>query len=87
MKIGIIGGEERRSSSLMNYIMQSEQDANKIIRACEELIEAGYTFQTIIEQASKKCGVRVNNLTDTDKQKVIKRVEEIYHSNRARRDR
>lgn len=86
MHIGIIG-EGRKNMSLMNYIMQSEQDANKIIKTCEELIIAGYNPNIVIEQACQKNGIRMNSLTDIDKQRIVKKVEEIYKSNQTRRDR
>lgn len=86
MHIGIIG-EGRKNMSLMNYIIQSEQDTNKIIKTCEELIIAGYNPNIVIEQACQKSGIRMNSLTDIDKQRIVKKVEEIYKSNQTRRDR
>lgn len=85
MHIGIID-EERRNMSLMNYIMQSEQDANKIIKKCEELIAIGYNPTIVIEQACRTCNININNLSDVDKQKIIKKVNEICHSKQTRRD-
>lgn len=83
MHIGIIG-EERRNMSLMNYIMQSEQDANIIIKTCEELVKTGCSFNSIIEQASEKNNIRFNSLSKTDQKRVERKVEEIYKSSRTR---
>ena len=84
MQVGIIG---MGKNGFMNQIMQSEQDTNKIIKTCEELIIAGYNPNIVIEQACQKNGIRMNSLTDIDKQRIVKKVEEIYKSNQTRRDR
>lgn len=84
MQVGLVG---MGKNGFMNQIMQSDQDTNKIIKTCEELIIAGYNPNIVIEQACHKCGIRVNSLTDLDKQRIVKKVEEIYQSNQARRDR
>ena len=84
MQVGLAG---MGKNGFMNQIMQSDQDTNKIIKTCEELIIAGYNPNIVIEQACQKCGVRMNSLTDIDKQRIVKKVEEIYKSNQTRRDR
>lgn len=85
MQVGLVG---MGKNGFMNQIMQSDQDANKIIKTCEELIIAGYNPNiVIIEQACQKSGIRMNSLTDIDKQRIVKKVEEIYKSNQTRRDR
>ena len=84
MQVGIVG---MGKNGFMNQIMQSEQDTNKIIKTCEELIIAGYNPNIVIEQACQKNGIRMNSLTDIDKQRIVKKVEEIYKSNQTRRDR
>ena len=84
MQVGLVG---MGKNGFMNQIMQSDQDANKIIKTCEELIIAGYNPNIVIEQACQKNGIRMNSLTDIDKQRIVKKVEEIYKSNQTRRDR
>lgn len=84
MQVGLVG---MGKNGFMNQIMQSEQDTNKIIKTCEELIIAGYNPNIVIEQACQKNGIRMNSLTDMDKQRIVKKVEEIYKSNQTRRDR
>lgn len=84
MQVGIVG---MGKNGFMNQIMQSDQDTNKIIKTCEELIIAGYNPNIVIEQACQKNGIRMNSLTDIDKQRIVKKVEEIYKSNQTRRDR
>lgn len=87
MQIGVIGNGRTEHRALMNYVMQSDQDTNKIIKTCEELLAAGYNPNIVIEQACQKCGIRINSLIDIDKQRIVKKVEEIYKSNQTRRDR
>ena len=87
MQIGVIGNGRTEHRALMNYVMQSDQDTNKIIKICEELLAAGYNPNIVIEQACQKCGIRLSNLTDMDKNRLVKKVEEIYKSNQTRRDR
>lgn len=84
MQVGLVG---MGKNGFMNQIMQSDQDTNKIIKTCEELIIAGYNPNIVIEQACQKNGIRMNSLTDIDKQRIVKKVEEIYKSNQTRRDR
>lgn len=84
MQVGLVG---MGKNGFMDQIMQSDQDANKIIKTCEELIIAGYNPNIVIEQACQKNGIRMNSLTDIDKQRIVKKVEEIYKSNQTRRDR
>jgi hypothetical protein len=84
MQIGIVG---MGRNGFMNQIMQSEQNTDKIIKTCEQLIAAGYNPNIVIEQACYSCGVSMNSLTDMDKQRLVKKVEEIYRSNQTRRDR
>ena len=84
MQVGLVG---MGKNGFMNQIMQSDQDTNKIIKTCERLIAAGYNPNIVIEQACQSCGVSMNSLTDMDKQRLVKKVEEIYRSNQTRRDR
>lgn len=84
MQVGIVG---MGKNGFMNQIMQSEHDTNKIIKTCEELIAAGYNPNIVIEQACRKNNISMNGLTDSDKQRLVKKVKEIYQSNKSRRDR
>ena len=84
MQIGLVG---MGTNGFMNHIMQSDQDYNKIMKTCEELLAMGYGPAIVIEHACSRNGININSLTDVDKQRLIKKVEEVYNSNRTRRDR
>ena len=58
-------------------IMQSQQDTDKVIRELEVAIEAGYNLNVAFSQALDKCGVQEKNLTDFDKQRLRRKVEQI----------
>lgn len=84
MQVGIV---DMGRNGFMNHIMQSEQDTDKIIKACEQLIAAGYNPNIVIEQACHSCGISMNSLTDVDKMRLVKKVEKICQSRQTRRDR
>lgn len=74
MQVGIVGIGK---NGFMNQIMQSETDTNKIIKTCEELIAMGYNPSIVIEQACLKNNLNMNSLTETDKIRIIKKIENI----------
>lgn len=75
LQIGITG---MGRNGFMNHIMESEIEVNKLIRATEELYNAGCPFYAVLNEACKSTQVSLNNLTDTDKQKLNRKIEEIY---------
>lgn len=85
MKIGLIGGPGVINSPMMNYIMQSDSDADKIITTCEALLAAGYNPKVVIDFACRSCKINYDSLTDLDKKRVERRVEEVYNSQQTRR--
>ena len=82
MQIGIVG---MGRNGYMNQIMQSQEDADKIISECETLINNGVTFSSVIECACQKQNIVFNNLALTDKKRIERKVEEIDQSHQSRR--
>ena len=74
-QVGISG---MGKNGFMNMKMQTEQDINAIIKTCEQLIEAGVTSDSVIEHACSFCNINFNNLLLSDREKIRRKVEEIY---------
>ena len=63
-------------------IMQSQQDADRVITCFTEAIAAGYdpTLVTVQNAVFKKAGVDINNLDDFNRRRIEKKVNEIWES-------
>lgn len=75
MQVGIT---DLGKNGFVNMLMQNEQDAKKVIKTCEHLIEAGVTSDTIINCACDFCNVSFDSFMSSEKEKIKRKVEEIY---------
>ena len=62
------------------YIMNSYQTADAIIYAFEAAIRAGYHPNEVEQQIYADLGIDPKDLTASDKNRIQRRVEEIYRS-------
>lgn len=82
MQIGVCG---MGRNGFMNQLMQSQEDADKIIKECEYLISIGFESSNAIQYACRQKNINLNGLTAADRKRIEKKVEEIYQSNHTRR--
>lgn len=82
MKIGLT---DMGKNGYMNYIMQSQQNVNTIIKDFENALSAGCDPNLVLQQVFEKRGIREYDLTATDKKKLERRVQEIYAAFQTRR--
>lgn len=82
MQVGLTG---MGNNGFMNYVMQSQQNTDMLIHDFEQLIAAGYNPNTIKEQAFANRGISESDLTDLDKKRLQRKVEEIYQAYNSRR--
>lgn len=82
MKIGLT---DMGKNGYMNYIMQSQQNVNTIIKDFENALSAGCDPNLVLQQVFEKRGIREYDLTATDKKKLERRVQEIYATFQTRR--
>lgn len=77
-RVGIIGGPGPFNFNGFNaMIMQSQQDADRIIEQIEIVDNMGANPNITFIQALDKCGVRESDLTDFDKQRIKRKIEQI----------
>lgn len=76
LNIGIVGGPGMLNG-FNAMIMQSQQDTDKVIRELEVAVEAGYNPNIAFSQVLERCGVRERDLTDFDRQRLKRKVEQI----------
>ena len=79
----MIHGENRSGICLA---MQSQQNVDILIKDFEQAIAAGYNPNVVIEQVFRNRGINENDLTDSDKRRLERKVEQIYQSYQTRRD-
>lgn len=77
MQVGLTG---MGNNGFMNYVMQSQRNTDILIKDFEQLIAAGYNPNTVIDQAFSNRGIKQSDLTDTDKKRLQRKVEELYQS-------
>ena len=82
MKIGLT---DMGKNGYMNYIMQSQQNVNTIIKDFENALSAGCDPNLVLQQVFEKRGIKEYDLTTTDKKKLERRVQEIYAAFQTRR--
>ena len=75
--IGAIGNGNPGMNCVSMMIMQSQQDTDKVIRELEAAVEAGYNPNIAFSQVLDRCGVQEKSLTDFDKQRLRRKVEQI----------
>ena len=63
-----------------NYMMNSNQDADAVINTFREFIKQGYHPEEIEQEVYRRTGVNPMNLTSWDKQRIQRKVEEIYQA-------
>lgn len=76
LNIGIVGGPGMLNG-FNAMIMQSQQDTDKVIRELEVAVEAGYNPNIAFSQVLERCEVRERDLTDFDRQRLKRKVEQI----------
>lgn len=59
-------------------IMQSQQYTDQLIEEFELAISLGCSPRTIYPQIFDLCGINPSDLTDSDKKRLHRRVEQIY---------
>lgn len=64
------------------YVMNSNDNADKVIKAFEVAIENGYDPVEVEQEIYKQTHVNPEDLTWYDKQRIQRKVEEIYNSGR-----
>ena len=74
--IGITG----LGSAADYYVMNSSQNADTIIRAFEAAIRAGYHPNEVEQRIYAETGINPADLTPSDKNRIQRRVEEVYRS-------
>lgn len=57
-------------------IMQSQESADNVIKSFEEYLSAGFGIETALTQAYMENNVSENDLTDFDKERIKRKVEE-----------
>lgn len=65
------------------HIMQSDEDADKIIAAFEEAIRLGYHPETVEQDIYQQLNINPADLTWYDKNKISRKVNEIWASHNA----
>ena len=63
-----------------NYIMNSDTNADIVIAAFEEFIKQGYHPNEVEQEVYRQTGVDPRDLSSWDRQRIQRRVEEIYHA-------
>lgn len=58
-------------------IMQSQQDTDRVIKELENAARAGYNPHMVFSQVLDECRVREKDLTDFDKQRLKRKIDEI----------
>lgn len=67
-------------------IMQSDEAANKVIAAFEDAISKGFHPEIVEQDIYRQTGVDPADFTEYDKEKILKRVNEIWESHNNRRN-
>ena len=75
MQIGLSG---LGKNGFTNMLMQNEQDTKDVIRTCEQLIDAGITSDQALKTACDFCNVNFDNFLYSEKEKIRRKVEEVY---------
>ena len=74
-QVGISG---MGKNGFMNMTMQKEQDTKDIIRTCEQLIDAGIASDQALKTACEFCNVNFDSFLHSEKEKIRRKVEEVY---------
>lgn len=83
MRVGIVG---MGRNGFMNHVMQSQETTDKLINDFEKAIAAGLDpTDALRADIFAKRRVKEHDLTDFDKERLNKKVEEIYQLYRSRR--
>lgn len=62
------------------YMMNSSQDADKVIALFESAIAQGYHPEAVEQEVYDQAGVDPADLTDFDKRRILLKVNEAYES-------
>lgn len=73
-----IGFNPMGPSPMAMYVMQSEMDTDNVIRTFEQALAAGYNPGDALNTAMQVNGVRQENLTFLDAERLNRRVEAAY---------
>lgn len=72
------GGGAPRINGMEVMIMQSSENADKVIADFEEAIAKGYDPNKVIDQILTNRGLKESDFTDSDIKRINRRVEAIY---------
>lgn len=61
-------------------IMESQQNADRLISCFEQAIRAGYNPNDVANRIYKETGIMPEDLTAFDRKRVERKVEEVYKS-------
>lgn len=76
MQIGVVG---MGRNGFMNYVMQSQETTDKLIEDFEKAFAAGHNpSDELIKQIFANRGVKESDLSDFDKKRLKRKVEEVY---------
>ena len=67
------------------YIMQSQEYTDQLISEFERLVAAGYNPNTVVEDVFDSVGVTESDLTEFDKQRLMRKVNAAWDAHQSRR--
>ena len=73
-----INGDFGHPNGFNMMIMQSQEDTDKLIKAFENAINAGYNPNVVQDEIYRKVGVSPSDLTPEDRYRLTRKVESIY---------
>lgn len=73
-----INGDFGHPNGFHMMIMQSQEDTDKLIKAFENAINAGYNPNVVQDEIYRKVGVSPSDLTPEDRYRLARKVESIY---------
>lgn len=62
-------------NGMQTMIMQSQQNANNVIKSFEQYLSAGFGIEVALTQAYMANNVSENDLTEFDKERIKRKVE------------
>ena len=72
-------------NGFVNYILQSQQDTDLLIKDFEDAIKKGFNPNEVEEQIYRARKVNPKDLTINDQRRLKRKVEEIWASNKGGR--
>lgn len=68
-------------NGMQTMIMQSQQNADNVIKSFEQYLSAGFGIEVALTQAYMANNVSENDLTEFDKERIKRKVEEAAATN------